>query len=283
MPAAETASISPTAHYTGYVWLKHGLSHPAFYTPQGLAFYTALRPLNRLSRTISGATLESMLLARHQVIDHLLRGAIESGRVRQVIEVASGLSPRGCRFSDWYREDVIYVEADLSAMAARKRRLLSRAGIERDNLHVAVVNALANDGEHSLFEVGRRLFDPAAGTAIITEGLLGYFPVDVIEGMWARFARFLGQFSRGLYLSDLHTERDIDRVRGASLFKTLLARFSRSNMGDYFWDAAAAEESLSRARFSQGRVHLAGDFGDELEIPGPRQSAFVRIVEAHIE
>ena len=282
MSPAETASISPTAHYTGYVWLKNGLSHPAFYTRQGLAFYTALRPFNRLSRSISGATLEAMLLARHRVIDHLLMTEIESGRVSQVVEVAAGLSPRGYRFTERY-PDVRYLEADLTSMAERKRRLIERAGLSCGNLEVVVVNALADEGEHSLFEVGRRNLDPGAGTALITEGLLGYFPVPIIAQMWERFARFLGQFPHGLYLSDLHCEEDVERVRGAFLFKQLLARFSRSNMSHYFADARAARDALEAAGFETGRVHLASDFGDELEVPGPRQSAFVRIVEAKIE
>lgn len=279
---AETASISPTAHYTGYVWLKNGMSHPAFYTPQGLALFTALRPFNRLSRAVSGATLESMLLARHRVIDHLLRRAIESGRVGQVVEVAAGLSPRGCRFTDWF-PDLVYVEADLSGMAERKRRLLSRAGLERDNLHVEVVNALADDGPHSLFDVGDRLLDPSAGTAVITEGLLGYFPLDMNELMWLRFARFLAAFPAGTYLSDLHCEEDVDKVKGAKLFKTLLGRFSRSSMGVFFPNAGAAERALGAAGFSSARVHLAADFGGRLDVPDPQQSAFIRVVEAEIE
>ena len=35
MPRANPELISPTAHYTGTVWLQHGLSHPAFATLQG--------------------------------------------------------------------------------------------------------------------------------------------------------------------------------------------------------------------------------------------------------
>ena len=35
------ASIGPTAHYTGYVWARHGLSHPELATRQGHALYLA--------------------------------------------------------------------------------------------------------------------------------------------------------------------------------------------------------------------------------------------------
>ena len=39
-----SARISPTAHYTGYTWFAHGLSHPAFATSTGRVLYRALAP-----------------------------------------------------------------------------------------------------------------------------------------------------------------------------------------------------------------------------------------------
>ena len=36
-------TISPTAHYTGYVWFAHGQSHEAFATRTGRLMYQALR------------------------------------------------------------------------------------------------------------------------------------------------------------------------------------------------------------------------------------------------
>ncbi len=67
-------------------------------------------------------TLESYLLARHRAIDSLLTTAIEEHGIRQVIEVAAGLSPRGWRFAQRYGDRLTYIEADLPGMAERKRR-----------------------------------------------------------------------------------------------------------------------------------------------------------------
>ena len=36
------ATISPTAHYTGFVWARHGLSHPALVTAEGRALFHLL-------------------------------------------------------------------------------------------------------------------------------------------------------------------------------------------------------------------------------------------------
>jgi O-methyltransferase involved in polyketide biosynthesis len=85
-------AISPTAHYTGQVWVRHGLSHPELATWEGRLLFNALRPTMTVSRRLGGPTLEGLLLARHRVIDDLLRRVIEGGRIGQVIEPACGMS-----------------------------------------------------------------------------------------------------------------------------------------------------------------------------------------------
>ena len=91
--------IGPTAHYTGHVWARNGLSHPELETREGHVLFDLLQPGMLVSRAAGGATLEAYLLARHRAIDALLETAIERGEVTQVIEVACGLSPRGWRFA----------------------------------------------------------------------------------------------------------------------------------------------------------------------------------------
>src|SRR5436305_4444138 len=86
-------AISPTAHYTGHVWGRNGLSHPKLSTLEGRVLFDTLAPVMVASRALGGPTLEGGLLARHLVIDDLLADAIDSGRVAEVIEVAAGMSP----------------------------------------------------------------------------------------------------------------------------------------------------------------------------------------------
>jgi len=45
-------TISPTAHYTGYVWFAHGQSHEAFATRAGRLMYHALRGPNAAARAV---------------------------------------------------------------------------------------------------------------------------------------------------------------------------------------------------------------------------------------
>ena len=119
--------MSPTAHYTGYVWFRNGLSDPALATRQGRFLFESLQGAALVSRALGGPTLEGYLLARHVAIDTLLTAAIERDGITQVLEVAAGLSPRGLRFHRRYGDRLTYVEADLPDMAARKERALARA------------------------------------------------------------------------------------------------------------------------------------------------------------
>src|SRR5436305_1759953 len=176
--------ISPTAHYTGYVWTRNGLSHPELQTLEGRVLFESLRPLMGLNSALGHASLEQYLLARHLGIDLLLARAIEDHGVTQVVELAAGLSARGWRFAHRY-ERVTYVEADLPDMADRKRRSLARMQVTSPRHRVVEVDALSQDGPASLDSVTAEL-DPGRGLAIITEGLLGYLSRDQVEGIWER-------------------------------------------------------------------------------------------------
>ena len=132
-PPRGSDAISPTAHYTGYVWARNGLSTPELETAVGRLSFASMQPAAALSRLLGGPTLEQFLLARHRLIDHVLEEAIAAGRVSQVLEIAAGMSPRGWRFAGRHGDAVTYVEADLPAMAARKRAALERAGSLSDH------------------------------------------------------------------------------------------------------------------------------------------------------
>ncbi len=245
-------AISPTAHYTGYVWYHHGLSHAGLVTPQGRALYHAARPLNAGSRTVGGPTLEGFLLARHRAIDSLLDQAIEDGRVSQVIEVAAGLSPRGWDFCRRYGRKLRYIEADLPDMARRKRERLAAAGLETPRHSVVALDALADGGALSLAALSKKL-DRKKGLAIITEGLLNYFDTDSVLGMWRRFAGVLGQFPAGVYYSDLHVASE-NRGAGNRAFGQMLGRFVRGKVYLHFGSVAEAEAALKHSGFKSARL-----------------------------
>jgi O-methyltransferase involved in polyketide biosynthesis len=243
--SANTA-ISPTAHYTGYVWARNGLSHPVLETVEGRLLFESLRPVTTAAALLGGPSLEAYLLARHRAIDAALEQAIESGVVNQVVEVACGLSPRGWRFTQRFGERITYVEADLPGMAERKRRALERIGVDGAHHRVEVVDALRDEGPESLAALAGTL-DPGRGLAIITEGLLGYLDSAAVDGIWRRFATVLRGFSAGRYISDLHLgDMQTPLIHG---FRLLLSAFVRGRVHLHFAAAAEAERALRECGF----------------------------------
>lgn len=242
MPREHPETISPTAHYTGYVWFAHGHSHEAFATPTGRLMYHALHAPNVIAQRARLPTIEGMLLARHRLIDLRLMLAIETGAIGQVVEVAAGLSPRGWRFRTRYGDRLTYVEADLPGMLAHKRRVLAQLGGETRHHRTVEIDALIDHGPTSIAGVLATL-DPEVGTAIITEGLVNYFDTETLLGMWRRFGAGLRRFPSSLYLSDLILDDDTQGplVRG---FSYLLSAFVRGRVHLHFRSIDDAERAL---------------------------------------
>lgn len=272
-----SAAISPTAHYTGETWVRNGLSHPRLGTWQGRLFHRTLQLPNAASKLLGGPTLEGLLLARHRIIDALLEEAIEGG-VSQVIEAACGMSPRGWRFSERYGDRLTYVEADLPAMARRKREALAQMGSLSDRHRVAELDVLRDGGPKSLAGLAATM-DPARGLAIITEGLLVYFDDATVEALWARLAKVLQPFSSGVYLADLRVARSRRGV-AEQAFELLLGTFVRGKIHPYGGDEAAAEADLRAAGFREAQLHRADEHPAAAEVRGDAGTAMLAIIEA---
>jgi O-methyltransferase involved in polyketide biosynthesis len=268
--------ISPTAHYTGEVWRRAGLSHPWLGTHEGRVMVQALHPLMVVSGALGGPSLESYLLARHRAIDALLTDAVERHGVSQVIEIAAGMSARGWRFANRYAGRLTYVEADLPAMAERKRRALGRIGSLSEAHRVAQIDALRDGGPGTLVEIASEL-DPDAGLAIITEGLLGYLPTDAVLALWRRVAATLQRFPSGRYFSDLHLGSV--QTPAVRFFRRLLAAFVRGQVYLHFDGAEEAEAALRAAGFGTAAVRRAGTI---IELPEREERSTAHILEASI-
>src|SRR4051794_11415696 len=272
-----SGAVSPTAHYTGEAWVRNGLSHPELATWQGRALHRALVLPTAASRMLGGPTLEGLLLARHRIIDSALDDLIQGG-VSQVIEAACGMSPRGWRFSERYGERLTYVEADLPAMARRKREALAQMGSLGEHHRVVELDVLRDGGPGSLESLAEEL-DPAKGLAIVTEGLLTYFDDETVEALWARLARVLGRFSQGVYLADLRFARP-DRGLPEHAFDLLLGAFVRGKVHAYRGDDATAAAELRAAGFHQARLHRGNEHPAPADLRRDPGAGVIAIIEA---
>jgi O-methyltransferase involved in polyketide biosynthesis len=277
MSESGSAAISPTAHYTGEAWVKNGLSHSELATWQGRVLHGALALPNAASRRLGGPTLEGLLLARHRIIDSRLEELIDGG-ISQVVEVACGMSPRGWRFSERYGDRLTYVEADLPAMAQRKREALERMGSLGDHHRVVELDVL-RDGDPGSLEALAADLDPAGGLAIVTEGLLSYLDDATVDSLWVRLAKVLGRFDRGAYLSDLRFAR---RERGTPerAFDVILGAFVRGKVHAYRGDESTAEASLRDAGFKEALLHRGDQHPAAAEARDDAGSAVICVIEA---
>jgi len=266
------ASISPTAYYTGAVWARHGLSHPALSSVRGRLMYRSAQPAMAIAEALGGTRLEDFLLTRHLLIDRLLVEAVERGEVSQVIEVAAGLSPRGWRFVERYGDGLTYIETDLPGMAARKRAALERVGSLGPGHRVQELDALRGDGEESLPSLIAEL-DPSGGLAIVSEGLLSYLDRESVLDLWRRAAESLRRFPHGLMLSDLHLGGESNGLITAIGVRALSA-FVRGRVEIHFEDEEVAIAALADAGFDGAILHSGSEIADG--------AGGVRVIEATV-
>lgn len=274
------ARVGPTAHYTGRVWVRHGLAPAELGTLGGWLLHSAARPLVQAVRpALGGMSLDTYLLLRHQMIDRVLEQAIAAGDVRQVIEVAAGLSPRGLRFARRHRRlGLRYLEADLPAMAERKQLLLRRLGAGSPNHHVLAVDLLLHGGPGSLDALASDWLEPHKPTAIIVEGLITYFDQAAQGELWRRLAAVLSSFPRGMLLADLELGVDAGAWRLVDLFARGLSAFSGSPVTLPFRDEPEAVAQLERSGFDRVELHRPADLSFT-----PAHPVFVRLLEARTE
>ncbi|MEW5734476.1 MAG: class I SAM-dependent methyltransferase [Thermodesulfobacteriota bacterium] len=281
--APDTSRISITAHHTGYTWYAHGLSHRALTTSLGGLLYHGLNPFMRAGRLLLGVSdIETYLVQRHLILDHLMDREVSRYGKIQVLEMASGLSPRGMRFCARHEgRGLTYVEADLPAMAARKRRVMEQNGLLRPGHSIATVNLLAASGPESMESVFARYLSPDTRTVVVTEGIINYFPLPTVLAFWRRIAETLSLSGGGTYLADnmpeLSTWAGRRLIRPAKRMVELAAR-GRTFL--HFQRPVQARQALLLAGFASADVHRPESFFETLAIPRSRKPSFIQVLEA---
>lgn len=276
----DTSSISFTAHYTGYVWHHYGLSGPAFATTRGRLFYTLLLPFESLARCIIGSDIKTTLLQRHFLIDRELDTLIAARPDLQILEIACGLSPRGHRFTQKHR-GIRYVEADLPGMVARKQPLLASLHSLGDAHRIVRCNILEQGSDDSLEKVIAREFDTGRPLIIITEGLVNYFDLATISGVWQRMAAALRPFPLAGYITDVYPEVQGHRFAGIIRASNKSLRVvSRSRFTLHFASDADAARHFSHLGFRQ--VDVLDPDKEKTTAPAARGGAIVRVISARL-
>jgi O-methyltransferase involved in polyketide biosynthesis len=283
--SSDTSQIGITAHYTAFTWHKNGLSHPVLTTRPGRALFLVAAPWMWMGRNLLGITdIQTYLIQRHILMDHLMDMAVEKGKPVQVLELACGLSPRGWRFLSRHKNrDARYVETDLPGMAARKEKLLKQAGLLRAGHIMTTLNILALDGPASLEQVCQKHLEPGCLTLVVTEGLINYFPLPVVEKLWQRIASVLKSQGGGLYLADNMTLPQEGLARAViKPFRSIIEALAGGRTHLHFAADKDAIASLAACGFDTAFVHRPEDWAKPLNLPLCRSQSTTRILEAWV-
>lgn len=221
--------ISFTAHYTGYIWYKMGISHPAFATSKGKALAVLVDPVERLAERFVGGSMRTTLKTRHTLLDDHLTQLIQQYPDLQVLEIAAGLSPRGWWFRSHYPM-IDYRELDLPNMAETKQMAL----MQISNAQPEVLSA---DLFSADFQKAFAVFDPKRPLVVISEGLINYFDKTLLKQLIQSIAQYGAGFAALHYLTDLYPEP------------------VQNKLANVIWSSSKLLKLMSRSAFSFHFIH----------------------------
>ncbi|MGE8559343.1 MAG: class I SAM-dependent methyltransferase, partial [Acinetobacter sp.] len=244
---SEHRHISFTAHYTGYIWYTMGISHPIFATSKGKMLAKLVHPLESWAEKFVGGSMRTTLKQRHRMIDQHLTQLIEQFPDLQVLEIASGLSPRGWNFRQKYPH-IDYRELDLPGMAKVKTQALKQ--IDLNSPEVLSVDLFTAD-----FEQAFHVFDPNRPLVVISEGLINYFNKDMLLQLLQAIYRYGQNFKELHYLTDIYPEPVKNKLANFIWASSKLLKWmSKSAFSFHFITPQQAQDFFQQAGFEQASI-----------------------------
>jgi O-methyltransferase involved in polyketide biosynthesis len=217
----QPADLAVTALYTAQTWKWAKLDQAdLFATWRGRDVFNATNLVLWIARAMRRdlPSLRHGLAQRHIMIDRLLAA---SG-VTQVLELAAGLSRRGASVSA--DPKVRYVEVDLPAMIAHKRRLLART--ERGRALAGRDNLVLVGRDITDLELAEPLLD--GPVLVIAEGLMQYLDATAQLELWRRIAALVASRPGSALLFDLVPWAEQPRPgRIGRALESMFKRFTR--------------------------------------------------------
>jgi len=205
---SDSEKISITANITAYAWEELQIENASYFVDEKFRKIFSLIRFFGYPLFISKKNDYTyfMLEPRHRAIEHFMLTKFPN---RQILELASGLSPRGMTFSG--DAEITYIEADLPKMIKSKKEkvldIYQKKGIKRDN-HKFVEIDLLND---RIFEKVSPFIDPSKPVTVITEGLTPYFDMEQLKIIFSNIQQFLKKNSGGVYITDIYHVEDLQK------------------------------------------------------------------------
>jgi O-methyltransferase involved in polyketide biosynthesis len=200
--------------------------------------------------------------ARYKAVDYLLM----QHSVRNILEIASGLSPRGLAFTQDSR--VQFVEADLGDIIQQKeimaRNIIRDSGVQHvNNLHFITANAL--NKEELMNALGS--FEIAKKMAVVHDGFLPYLTRDE-KSRFASYVRTILSIHGGLWIhADVSMKtryKEVLKEQGVlkSAMHTISVLIDRDMETNAFEDEEDATTFFKGCGFRVERIPLSSIVGE---------------------
>ncbi|NEO32152.1 MAG: hypothetical protein F6K36_17305 [Symploca sp. SIO3C6] len=214
MPTSSFDKISPTALIMAYA--RQFTDIP--YSQELAQLVNAQAFVERLQKQQSDKSFEIAVLfeGRYKAINQM----IAQFRTTQIIELASGLLPRGMVMSQ--DPGIVFIESDLPAMISSKQQLVKQLVGDRSNLHFIATDATS---QPSQFPLDVDYLDSLTPITVISEGLLLYLTLNQKQHVFTNVRELLQVYGGVWITPDLMTKEDLSRIRGTS---PALQKFSQT-------------------------------------------------------
>jgi len=206
-----------------------------------------------------------LIESRYSAINQLIANhqTISPNTPRQIVEIASGLLPRGMDMSK--DPDLIFIESDLPLMIDQKASLVKALVGDRPNLHFVPIDVTSN-------QLGdcRQYLNPEKSLTILSEGLLMYLSHSQKHQVFKNIRELL-QIYGGVWVTpDFVTVEAINRRKQISpnleKISQMVSRLSDRPIGDtYFQDSQDIEDFIANQGFKCERTPVLDLIYQQLE------------------
>lgn len=123
---------------------------------------------------------------------------------QQVLELASGLLPRGMTFSE--DSNNVFIESDLPAVIAQKQQLVEQLVGNRSNLHFENIDATSQTNQ---FPINTDYLDSQKPITVVCEGLLMYLTLEQKQQVFSNVRELLQVYGGVWITHDLTTKENL--------------------------------------------------------------------------
>jgi O-methyltransferase involved in polyketide biosynthesis len=200
------------------------------------------------------AEIAILIESRYRAIDQLVADHLTKNTLTQIIELASGLLPRGMVMSQ--DRDVTFIESDLPLMISQKASLAKELVGDRPNLHFIPIDIACKSNQ---LTACTKYLAGSEPIIILCEGLLMYLSHTQKHQVFNHIRELLQNYGGIWITSDFVTVEAINRRKQISpnleKISQMVSRLSDRPIGDtYFQNSEEIEDFIANQGFKCDRT-----------------------------